>query len=339
MDGAISRIAGKVLAGGEVTEEEAGVLAAASGPDVYDVLYGANRIRERFCGGEIHLCSIVNARSGACSEDCSFCAQSAHNRTDAPVYPMLAEERIIEAARAWERAGNFGIVTSGPDPGGSGDFDAVCRAAERVSSEGDVRVCVSLGRLTPGQVAKLKQAGVRRVHHNVETSRSFFPHVCTTHDYDDRIETVRNIQAAGLDVCCGGILGLGESWQDRVDMALELRDLDVDSVPINFLNPVPGTPCEKNEPLEPIECLKIIALFRFVLPAKQIRTAGGRERNLRDLQAWMYYAGANGTLIGNYLTTTGRAPEDDLQLISDLGLRVAGSPSELKPQMNADKHR
>ncbi len=335
MHGEISRIAGSVLAGGEVTAEDAGVLAAASGSDIYDLLYWANRIRERFCGDDIHLCSVVNARSGACGENCSFCAQSAHNRTDAPVYPMLAEERIIEAARnaaacLRSPAAHFGIVTSGPDPGGSGDFDTICRAAERLSSEGDVGVCVSLGSLTPGQVMALKEAGVRRVHHNVETSRSFFPHVCTTHDYDDRIETVRNIQAAGLDTCCGGIFGLGESRQDRVDMALELRELDVDSVPINFLNPVAGTPCEKNEPLEPLECLKIIALFRFVLPAKPIRTAGGRERSLRDLQAWMYYAGANGTLIGNYLTTTGRAPEDDLQLISDLGLRVAGFSSDAK---------
>lgn len=324
MNQEISRIAQIALDGGDVGRDDAVVLAEASGADVYDVLYWANRIRERYCGDEIHLCSVVNARSGACSEDCGFCAQSAHCEADTDVYPMMSAERIKAAAREAEgfSANNFGIVTSGCDPGSTGDFDTIREVVESLA-RGDMKVCASLGRLTVEEAIELKAAGIRRLHHNLETSRAFFPNVCTTHTYDDRVETIKAVKAAGLRVCSGGIMGLGEGWSDRIDMALDLRELDVDSIPVNFLNPVVGTAFEHNEPLPPMECLKIIALYRFILPTKLIKTAGGRERNLRDMQSWMYYAGANGTLIGNYLTTIGRSPEDDLRLIADLGLRVA----------------
>jgi biotin synthase len=319
----IRPIADKVLSGGEVTPHEAAALAGVCGPDVHDLLYWANRIRERFCGDEIHLCSIVNARSGACPEDCIFCAQSARHSANVPAFPMLAPEQIVSAGRDAARRGAVcvGIVTSGPDPGSERDLQTVCEAAAELSATGAINVCTSLGHLTVDQARRLAVAGVQRIHHNVETSRRFFPSICTTHGYEDRVRTVRAAKAAGLEVCSGGIFGLGESWTDRVEMALELRELDVCSVPINFLNPIPGTPCEHNELLAPLDCLKIIALFRFVLPRKLIKTAGGRERNLRDLQSWMYYAGANGTMTGNYLTTAGRAPEEDLQMIADLGLR------------------
>jgi biotin synthase len=244
---------------------------------------------------------------------------------------MAATEEIVSSGRdaAARGAGCFGIVTSGPDPGGDADLDAVCGAARELSKHLDV--CASLGRLTAGQVKRLADAGVRRIHHNLETARSFFSRVCTTHSYDDRIETVRAVTSAGVEACCGGLMGLGETWRQRVELALELRELGVGSVPINFLNPIPGTPCERAEPITPLDALKIIALFRFVLPRAAIKTAGGRERTLRDLQAWMFYAGANSTMIGNYLTTPGRPPEEDLRLIADLGLRVARRPERTKP--------
>ena len=322
MDKAITAIAAKILDGGEATAQDARALAAVEGRGIYDLLYWANRIRERFCGDRIHLCSIVNARSGACSEDCIFCSQSAMHSTDVPVHAMIDKDEIVSAGTdaASQGAHHFGIVTSGPGPGGDENLTSLCFAAQELTGQGEVSVCVSLGSLTPGQVAKLAAAGVKRIHHNVETSRAFFPKICTTHSYDDRIETVRAVKAAGLDICCGGILGLGEGWQDRIDLALELRELGVDSVPVNFLNPVAGTPCEKNEPIRAMDCLKIIALFRFILPDKTIKAAGGRERNLRSLQSWMFYAGANGTLIGNYLTTMGRPAEEDVLMIEDLGL-------------------
>ena len=307
MNGTIARIAGRVLGGADASPDDAQMLAEAVGPDLFDMLYWANSIREQTCHNEIHVCSIVNARSGACPEDCIFCSQSVHHQTDAPVYPMIPAGQIVVASReaADRGAGHFGIVTSGTDPGG--DLAAVCNAAREIANAGGPAVCVSIGRLSPDDARKLRDAGVRRVHHNLETSR---------------LETVRAVKAAGLQICCGALFGLGESWQDRIDVALELRGLDVDSVPINFLNPYPGTPCEGRDPIAPMDCLKIIALFRFLMPHKQIKVAGGRERNLRELQAWMYYAGASGTLIGNYLTTLGRPPEEDLQLIADLGLKA-----------------
>lgn len=327
MNERVSKIAEKVLTGGQASEADARALAEPSGPDIYDLMYWANRIREHFCGDGVHLCSVVNARSGGCREDCRFCAQSAHNRTEVDTRPMMPAADIVKASQdaASSEASNFGIVTSGPTPGPDEDFHIICQAAKKLLSRGGPTACVSLGRLTSDQTEALKTAGVRRIHHNLETSRRFFPNVCTTHSYDDRVETVRAIKAAGMQVCSGGIFGLGETWQDRIDMALELRELDVDSVPLNFLSPVPGTPFEDNTPLPPMDCLKIISLYRFILPRKQIKTAGGREDNLRDMQSWMYYAGASGTLIGNYLTTAGRAPEADLRLLAELGLKAAGA--------------
>jgi biotin synthase len=317
----LSELAERVLGGERLGRAQARWLAETA--EFEALLFHADRIRGRYCGDAVHLCSILNAKSGACSEDCRFCAQAARYRTGAPVHKLVSEDRMVEAAE--EAAGpgpdRFGIVTSGEsaceDPAA---LAAICAAAQRIRDGGKIEPCVSIGRLSPDHCARLKAAGLRRIHHNLETSERFYPQVCTTHSHADRVATVRNAKAAGLQVCCGGLFGLGETWDDRIDLALELRDLAVDSVPINFLNPVPGTPLGDRELLPPREALRIVALYRFLLPDKEIKVCGGREATLRDLQSWMFRAGASGTMLGNYLTTQGRSAEDDLRMMADLGL-------------------
>lgn len=314
-------IAERVLDGGTVGREDALWLAADS--DFERLLFHAHRLREHFCGNVVHLCSVISARSGACSEDCRFCAQSTRYRTGADVHALVSGEQMTGAARRAAESGadRFGIVTSGESVcGNRRDFEAICAASKDIQASGGVNACVSIGKLARGDVEKLKAAGVRRIHHNLETSARFYPEICTTHSHADRVDTVRNVTAAGLEVCCGGLFGLGETWADRVDLALELRGLGVGSVPINFLNPVPGTPLGARPLLPPAEALRIIALYRFLLPDREIKVCGGREVTLRDLQSWMFRAGASGTMIGDYLTTKGRSPADDLRMIADLGL-------------------
>ncbi|HWI40121.1 MAG TPA: biotin synthase BioB [Verrucomicrobiae bacterium] len=315
----------RVLGGEMVTETEALRLAELQGSDLLALFLGATRLRERFVGKEIHLCSIINAKSGRCPENCAFCAQSAHHKTAAPVYPMVEEERMVEGAREAEKNGSscFGIITSGTGINGGEELDRICRALRRIRSETGIIPSCSLGIIDRQTAERLREAGAETYHHNLETARSFFPNICTTHDYELDVETVRAAKAAGMKVCCGGIFGLGESAAQRVELALTLRELEVDSVPLNFLNPIEGTRLENAAFLTPMECLAAIALFRFVLPASKIAVCGGREKNLRDLQSWMFFAGANGTMVGNYLTTTGRDASLDLQMFADLELAVS----------------
>ncbi len=202
-------------------------------------------------------------------------------------------------------------------------MEKICAALGRIAEQTSISRCASLGNLTPDMIRQLKEAGLTRYHHNLETSENFFPHVCSTHSYQERLDTVRLIKRAGLELCCGGIFGLGEDMGDRLELAFTLRELGADSVPLNFLTPISGTPLEAQLPLIPREILKIIALYRFILPDKDIKVCGGREANLRDLQSWIYYAGANGSLLGNYLTTTGKPAAEDLQMIKDLGLQAS----------------
>jgi len=316
---AIREMEKAALAGRLLDAADAARLVELSESRPYDLLGAGNRVREHFKGNAIELCSIVNARSGKCSEDCRFCAQSAHHNTGAAEYPLMSRDALLEAAGRCgdSMADSLGIVTSGRGPGSENDLQVICDVVRRMDS---VEACASLGALTPDNAAKLRAAGLRRYNHNLETARSFFPEICTTHSFDDRAATVKTARAAGLKVCCGGIFGLGESWRHRIELAIALRELDVDTVPINFLNPVRGTPLGSRRPLPAMEGLRIIALYRLMLPTQSIKTAGGRERCLGDLQSWMFYAGANGTLIGNYLTTAGRPPEDDLRMIDALGL-------------------
>jgi biotin synthase len=290
--------------------------------NIYDLLYGANRIRQKFKDNTLDFCSIVNARSGKCSENCAFCAQSSHHKTEAPVFPLISQEEILRQAKSAHKAGacRFGIVTSGRGIHHNGDIKIIAEAIRWIAQELSIARCASLGELTAESADLLIKSGLQRYHHNLETSERFFPQICNTHTFQDRVKTIKIAKEAGFEVCSGGLFGLGEDWDDRIDLALTLMELDVDSVPLNFLSPVKGTPLQDNPPLAPMEIFKIIALFRYILPTKDIKVCGGREVNLGDFQSWIYYAGANGTLIGNYLTTSGRSPEEDFHIAKSLGL-------------------
>ncbi len=322
IDSTINNIADKVLSGERIGFEDANKLVQGDALD--DLLYCANAIRKHYKGCKVHFCSIINAKSGRCPENCRFCAQSAHYHTAAKTYPLVETEKMLAGAESAESLGAdcYCIVTSGRGAAQGDNLERICQAVQGIRRETDIPPAASLGELDEATVIKLKQAGLARYHHNLETSARFFPKVCSTHTYEDRLKTIRLIKQLGLELCCGGIFGLGEDWSDRLDMAFAIRELGADSVPLNFLMPIPGTPLGDNPPLSAREILKIIALFRFILPDKDIKVCGGREAHLRDMQSWMYYAGANGALIGNYLTTPGRPPEEDLRVIADLGLEV-----------------
>jgi biotin synthase len=322
MQDKLAELIKKTLTGEEISRDEYAVLIAPE-TETYDLLYGAHLLREHYKGDAIDLCAIVNAKSGKCAEDCAFCAQSARHSADVKTYPLLSAE-VIEAASAEAAAigaHHFGIVASGESPTDS-EVRRIAKAVQYVREKSGLPVDVSLGRLTRQQLRTLHEAGVRRIHCNLETSERFFPKICTTHSWQSKVETLRAAKAEGFELCSGGLFGMGETWQDRLDLALSLKDLAVDSVPLNFLAQVPGTPLSGAKALSPLECLRIIALFRYILPQKDIRVCGGRAVNLRALQSWIFYAGANAAMIGNYLTTPGNPPEEDLQMIRDLGLKA-----------------
>lgn len=315
-------LAGRVIAGGALTRAEARALLDLEGDDLWDLLYAAHKIRRHFHGNAVTFCSIVAAKFGDCSEDCSFCAQSVHHRAPVAARPMMDPDDVVATMRDAQRHGAsaFGIVNQGRGPARH-DWQQVLQGVRRMHEvEGTCR-CASLGILTEDQARDLKAAGLQRYNHNLESSRDFYKNVCTTHSWDERYETVRLAKRLGLETCCGGIFGMGESLDDRVSLAFSLKELNPNVVPLNFLYPVPGTPMEHAEPLVPLEILKTIAVFRFVLPRQDLKVAGGRERNLRDLQSWIFYAGATSALVGNYLATYGRDYGEDLQMIKDLGLQ------------------
>ncbi|MEM5786594.1 MAG: biotin synthase BioB [Syntrophobacteraceae bacterium] len=292
------------------------------GPDeIPEVLSCATLVRKRYFGDGLLMCSIMNAKSGACGEDCAFCAQSAHHRTKTEVSPLTPVEEI-EATylRAAELpVSHFGVVTSGKSLMGA-DIDMICGAARRTH---DPRLawCASLGCLDKDLWSKLKDAGFRRFHHNLETAESFFPNICTTHSYALRIDTVRAVKEVGLEICCGGILGLGESLEQRVEFAEILAREDVDSIPLNFLIPIAGTRLEFQEVMKPLDMIRSIAMFRLMNPGAEVKVCAGRV-HLRDLQSMVFYAGATGIMIGDLLTVAGRNPEKDLRMIEDLGFRI-----------------
>jgi biotin synthase len=320
----IDRAAEEAVVNEGIDRQTAETLNRLEAPEeIHYLMARANMVRKKFRGDEIELCAIINARSGRCSEDCTFCAQSGHYQAQADVYPLLPTSKILEAAEAARNEGvvRFSIVTSGKGAAAGSDLD---RIAEIFSGFGDLGLspCASLGILTPEAAGKLKEAGLVSYHHNLETSPDYYPRICTTHGIEERMATARLAKAAGFRLCCGGIIGLGEPPESRVNLAFTIKELGADSVPMNFLNPIPGTPLEGQPPLPPMEILKTIALFRLILPRADIRTCGGREKNLRGLQPLMFLAGANATMTGNYLTTTGRGFREDIQDILDLGLRL-----------------
>lgn len=316
----------QVLAGEPITREDAAWLFQPSGSaEIYDLLACANRIREHFRGGKVHLCSIVNVKAGGCSEDCKFCAQSAFYQTAAPRYGFIDPEPMLVAAEEARRHGvrALGLVAAWKGLEEGPLLDEVCERFRQLAQTGNVRPDASLGIIKTQKVAdRLHAAGVECYNHNLETSRRFFARQCSTHSYEDRLQTIRHLKQAGIRVCSGGIIGLGETWEDRLELAWSLREAGADIVPINILNPIPGTPFEKNPPVPPLEILQTIACFRFILPDREIMIAGGRTVNLRDLQSLIFMAGASALMVGNYLTTMNQPVEKDLQMIADAGLTV-----------------
>jgi biotin synthase len=291
--------------------------------DTVDVMAWANRIRAYYKGNRIHLCSIVNAKAGGCSENCKFCAQSAFHQTASPEYGFVDPEPMLQAAQEAERNGvrGFGIVAAWKGLSEGPILDEVCARIEELATKTQVRPDAALGILKSQRVAdRLKAAGLECYNHNLESSRRFFPSHCTTHTYDDRLRTIGYLKQAGIKICSGGILGMGETRGDRCDLALALREVDPQFVPVNFLNPIEGTPFAGRPCIPPMEALHMIACFRFVLPRQEIMVAGGRVVNLRDLQPMIFTAGASALMVGNYLTTLNQSVEKDLQMIRDLGL-------------------
>ncbi len=312
----------KVLSGATITKQEALSIAEVEGASLFELFSQANRIREARRPPVVDLCSIVSAKTGACPEDCSYCAQSKISKAEISKHGLVGRDYVIERARAAKEWGarRFCIVTSGKTPTAS-ELNKIVGMISAVRDAG-LLPCATLGLLDEDALRMLKEAGLHRYHHNLETSRRFFPEVCRSHSYDDKLRTIKAVKRVGLSLCSGGIFGLGEEWEDRIDMAIALRELEADSIPINFLVPVKGTPLGGTEPLPPLEALTIISLYRFLLPDREIRVCGGRLQTLGEFNSMVIMAGADGLLTGDCLTVQGRSAGDDLRLIRDYGLSV-----------------
>jgi biotin synthase len=291
---------------------------------LWPLLAQASRLREERCGKGISLCVIMNAKSGHCAQDCAFCAQS--RRSTAPInkYPLLTQQELVAAGQeaATQGAARFSIVTSGRGVMSPPEQATILAAVAEIRETTQLKVCVSLGIVEKALLRDLAAAGVHRYHHNVETAASFFPEIATAHTYAERLTTIHQAQAAGLAVCVGGIFGLGESVAQRYEMAQTIKELEVDSIPLNFLQPIAGTPLEKRGLLQPLEALQIILAFRLFFPGKRLIIAGGRDGALRSLAPLMFAAGADALMTGDYLTTKGQVPAADLQMLADLGLQA-----------------
>lgn len=319
----IREIGDKVLGRGSVSLKEILPLSEAKGPDIMDLAAVANRVRDEFNGNKIDLCSLLNAKSGRCSEDCAFCAQSSHYKTETPVYPLMNADQMVREAKEAQKGktGRFCLISSGRQLNDK-EFEVILNGLDRIRKETTLDLDCSLGTLSEERAESLKRVGVTRYNHNLETAESHFSQICTTHSFQDRVRTIEVLKERGFSICCGGIIGLGESPQQRLELAFSLRQLGIDCIPFNILNPRPGTPLEHSEPIPPLEIIKTIALFRLILPKGTLKIAGGREVNLRDLQPLALLAGANGLIVGNYLTTPGRKAEDDLTMLRDAGFEI-----------------
>ncbi len=318
-DSAISKtetLKNKVLSGKDLSVAEAGLIPFLP---LKELLDAANEIRLKFTGKSFDLCSIVNAKSGRCSENCKYCAQSSHYKTRADEYPLLSKKILLDLARKDARRGvlRFSFVTSGKklDPH---EIDQLSQAARMIRQETDLSICISAGLLDENDFLQLKEAGISRYHHNLETSRGNFPKICSTHSYDDKLTVIGRARKAGLEICCGFIVGLGENWSDRIDLAFELKRLNVRSVPINRLTPIPGTPLEHDPVPDEETMLRTGALFRFILPKAAIRLAGGRKFS-EDQGRTSFQGGVNACITGDMLTTAGISIENDLNIIRELG--------------------
>lgn len=303
------------------TREEALKLLQSSGSDVMALLYTADMIREKYCGEELHICTLTNAKSGKCSENCKFCAQSSHYDTNCSEYPMLSVEKIEEEYKRAVESGaeHFDIVASGRDlKKGTIEFETIIKFLEGKKGE-ELKFCISAGNIGEEEGEILKKAGLSRYHNNIQTAPSKYRElVATTHKIEDRISAIKAAKEAGLEVCCGGIIGLGESEEDRVEMAFALKELNVDSIPVNILTPIKGTPLEESSRVNIVDVLKTIALFRIVLKDRVIKVAAGREKLMKDFMGTLFMAGANGMLVGGYLTINGREIEEDRKFIKNI---------------------
>jgi biotin synthase len=312
-------MAERSLSGECLSRDDARSLLASPDEDLLAVLAAAYRVRRRFWGNRVRLHFLLNAQSGLCPEDCHYCTQSSVSTSEIEKYPMLARDKILAAAgrAAALKAGTFCLVISGRSPG-ERVFGKVLDAVRDIRSQYDLKVCACLGLLSADQTVRLKEAGVETVNHNLNTSANFHEEICTTHTFGDRIATVEHVKAAGIKTCSGGIIGMGESDDDVIDLAMSLRELDVRSVPVNFLLPLEGTPFAERRLLDPRRCLRVLALYRFLLPSQEIRIAGGREAHLRSLQPLGLYP-ANSIFIGDYLTSRGQPASTDYDMIRDAG--------------------
>jgi biotin synthase len=319
----LSFIAQQVIDGKAVSHEEAMWLSEIGHEYSNHLFQAASRIRDHFVGRRARCCSIVASKVGRCSENCTFCSQSAHYDTPVEGETILSDDKILSAAAEAERNGAraFGIVNSGLGPT---DEETMRwgRTLSRLRDRNSLQICASLGVLQPSQAERLKEHGCECYNHNLQTSRRHFPAIISTHSYDDRLETLRRVKQAGMHLCSGALFGMGETWEDRIDLAMELRDIEPDIIPLNFLIPIDGTPLAGSGRMDSMECLKIIAVYRFLFPKEEIKIAGGRESNLGELQGRMFEAGADSFLIGNYLTTFGRSPEEDRQMVQELGMQL-----------------
>lgn len=318
----IDNLRDRVISRQSITKTEALQISMIQKIEMFDLFAAANRIRQTFRGDSVDLCAIVNAKSGACPEDCSYCAQSSKSKTETAVYPLINKNAVIEKAKEARDASvkRFCIVTSGRKIG-KNELKEICSMIKDIRGIG-LLPCSTLGLLNKDELKFLKDSGLERYHHNLETSERFFPEICRTHTYSDKLNTIDAAMSAGISVCSGGIFGMGETWEDRIDMAFKLKELPIDSVPINYLIPVKGTPLGGQDMLNPFEALKIVSLYRFILPQKEIRICGGRMQVLGEFNSMVFMAGADSLLTGNYLTTTGRTFSDDQLLIKDYGLRA-----------------
>jgi biotin synthase len=315
-------------------EEARRLIHHTEGAALEALLDRADGVRRAVHGDEVALCAITNAKSGNCSEDCGFCSQSArYPGAASPVYPLIAPEQMVDQARHAERAGarEFSIVASGTRMSRESELAQVEEGVRRIRAETAVEPCASLGLLRGPELARLKAAGLMHYHHNLESARSFFDRVCTTHSYDAQLETIRAAKALGLKLCTGGILGMGETPEQRVELAETIRELGVDCVPVNFLNPRPGTPMAEVKAITAEECLAAVAVFRLMMPGSHLFVMGGREVNLGDKQHLIFRAGANGTMVGNYLTSAGRSPELTVNMVEAQGLRLRPPDTERAP--------
>lgn len=312
----VQSLKNKVLEGNDITKEEALFLM---GEDLEELAQAADEIRKKFCGNGFDICSIINGKSGNCSENCKFCAQAGCYHTGQECYPLVSTETIMEGAKKnyEEGALRFAVVTSGKRLSEK-EIDTVCQSLSQVHKEVPIELCASFGLLKEKDFIKLKEAGVTRVHNNLESSRSYFEKMCSTHTYDEKIATIKAAQKVGLSVCSGGLMGIGETQEDRVDMAMTLRELGITSVPLNMLSPIKGTPLGERECLKEEDMRRIVAVYRFVLPKASIRLAGGRGL-MEHYGMTCFTAGSNATITGTLLTTAGVTSKQDMETIKELG--------------------